>query len=348
MKNRLFDRQPPLSDPQPTPPPGCSRGADHHVGANPSGTAGSRRGKTRLHRSFFIVSVMLSTALSGWNSPVDANPLEWDFEAGGSAEIGKRAPGLSCSGNCPVLSTEVARAGRSSLKTVVDRINSPTMYRTEVQQSINMDANRGAATTDYWFGFSLYVPSPYPVLNEPTYEIFFQVHSSPPDGVPWEGYGGLSPPLEMNVKPESSERGTILVKLRAQEVPYPEMVSHAERIVFNGDIAAYKTNRWIDFVVHARYDYGSAGFTQIWVDGVLALDYKGKTYYNGHGAPYPKFGHYNGWRTRNIPGEPVTTRTYFHDEYRMAWGNAGSFSAVSPGAKEPPKPIPAPVIRKVN
>ncbi len=48
------------------------------------------------------------------------------------------------------------------------------MYRTEVMHVVSMDANNGAKTTDYWFGFSLYVPSPYPVLKDPTYETFFQ------------------------------------------------------------------------------------------------------------------------------------------------------------------------------
>ena len=337
-----------MSTTQPT-LPSSSREAGRNIGVNPPETALTKRGQTRLPRSLIMVSVVMSTALSGWNSPVDANPLGWDFEADGQPEVGKPAPGFRCSGNCPVISTEVARDGRASLKSVVDRINSETMYRTEVRPHadvVDLDRNRGEATTDYWFGFSLYVPSPYPVLKNPIYEIFFQIHSSPPDGMTAAEYEGGSPPLEMNVKPESSESGTIRVKLRAMEMPYPQIIDNNARLVFNGDIASYKTDRWIDFVVHTRFDYGSAGFTQIWVDGVLALDYKGKTYYNGHGDPYPKFGIYNGWRTRDID-EPVTKRTLFHDGYRIAWGNAGSFAAVSPGTNSA-RPILAPVLRKVN
>ncbi len=106
----------------------------------------------------------MSSLLLMGSAPINANPLTWSFDSKGSSSQGA-GPELNCSGNCPVVSSEVSRSGNGSLKTVVDRLNSKTMYRTEMMHGISMDANKGANTTDYWFGFSLYVPSPYPVLK---------------------------------------------------------------------------------------------------------------------------------------------------------------------------------------
>ncbi len=139
-----------------------------------------------------------------------------------------------------------------------------------------------------------------------------------------------------------------MLKLRGLDTPYPQNPNDDDKVRFKDDIASYQTNQWTDFVVHTRFDSGSAGVTQIWVNGILAFDYKGSTYYRGHGAPYPKFGLYNGWRTRNLPGETVTKRTLFHDEYRFAWGSAGSYAAVSPGTHEQTVMIKAPELRRVD
>ncbi len=275
------------------------------------------------------LGIIMSSLLFMGSAPVNANPLTWSFDSKGSSSQGV-GPDLHCVGNCPVLSTEVSRSGNGSLKTVVDRLNSKTMYRTEMMHDISMDANKGANTTDYWFGFSLYVPSPYPVLKNPTYETFFNVHTRVPIGASKSKHPSLGPPLSLGLSPTSSTGGKICLKIHGTNVAYESQSQSTEAKQFDANIADYTTNKWIDFVIQTRMDSTSAGFTKIWVDGKLVLNYTGINSFRGHGAPYPKFGMYNGWRSRNIPNEPVTKRTLFHDEYSVAWGSAGSYNAVAP------------------
>lgn len=277
------------------------------------------------------ISATSSILLVLGSTSVTANPLYIDFEPGSPS--GKENIGLDliCSGNCPTLSTQFSRRGKGSLKTVVNRLTSQTMYRTEASQKIRLDVNRGDQTEEYWFGFSIYVPSPYPVLNRPTYEIFFQLHSSPPSGMSISRLPKLSPPLELNLRPNSSTDGNIFMILRGTNKPLAQQKRIEENTQFQGNIAKYSTNKWIDFVVNTKFDSGTKGKTQIWVDGNLVFKYTGRNYYAGHGDAYPKFGMYNGWRTRNLSNEPVVQRTLFHDEYRVAWGKAGSYNAVAPG-----------------
>ena len=210
---------------------------------------------------------------------------------------------------------------------VVDRLKSDAMYRTEVSHRIDMDANKGSSTTDQWFGFSLYIPGPYPVMTNPVYEMLFQLHASPPDGDDWSDYKGINPPLALYIIPNSNDSGDFKLLIRGTNDAYPQQSSQP---VFSELIHAYQTNRWYDFVIHTRLDSTSAGFTKVWIDGELAANYSGMTYYRGHGKPYPKIGIYNGWRTRDIPGEKVTARTIYHDEYRYAYGADGGLDVVAP------------------
>ncbi len=137
-------------------------------------------------------------------------------------------------------------------------------------------------------------------------------------------------PCSLGLSPSSSRGGKISLKLRGTNVAYGSQNKSTNADQFSANIASYATNKWVDFVIQTRMDSSSAGFTKIWVDGKLVLNYSGTNNFRGHGAPYPKFGMYNGWRSRNIPNEPVTKRTLFHDEYRVAWGSAGSYNAVAP------------------
>jgi hypothetical protein len=276
------------------------------------------------------IGITSSILLALGSAPVIANPVYINFEPGSSGQ-GSIGSGLNCSGNCPTLSTQFSRRGNGSMKSVVNRLTSETMYRTEASHKISMDVNHGENTEEYWFGFSIYVPSPYPTLNQYTYEIFFQLHHSRPADMSKSDFPSLSPPLQLSLRPGSSTGGDIQLVLRGTDEPLAKQSKKTEYAQFRGNIAKYSTNKWVDFVVNTKFDSGSKGMTQIWVDGNLVFKYTGRNYYSGHGEAYPKFGMYNGWRTRNLNNEPVVQRTIFHDEYRAAWGKEGSYDAVAPG-----------------
>jgi hypothetical protein len=277
---------------------------------------------------FRIIFFWIALEIALFNGVSFANPLTYGFEPHELAQPSSGTSNLACSGNCPVTSDDVARLGSKSLKSVVDRLNSATMYRTEVSHKVNMDVNNGTSTTDYWLGFSVYLPGPYPVMTMPVYEIIFQLHAMPPDGN-WSNYVGLNPNLALFLVPKSRESGQFKFWVRGTDEPYPQEKSQVQ---FHQEIHEYQTDHWYDFVIHTRLDSTSAGFTKVWINGKLVVDHSGATYYRGHGNSYPKLGFYNGWRTRDLPGEAVRVRMIYHDEYRYAFGAAGGYEKVSPTA----------------
>lgn len=252
---------------------------------------------------------------------------EYSFENLQMSQPASATGGFNCSGNCPEISPDFARSGKQSMKTFVDRLNSATMYRTEVAHTTRMEVNKGAETQDYWMGFSLYIPAPYPVLKKPVYEIVFQFHSSPLGG-DWSGYGGYNPNLAFRLKPESDSSGQIIFNIKGSDKPYPQLPDNRPKDVFEKMIVTYQTGKWYDFVIHTRLD-AKEGFTKVWFQGEQIVDYFGPNYYAGHGTCYLKFGLYNGWRERNID-EPVTTRTLYHDDFRFAWGKGAGYEKVCP------------------
>jgi hypothetical protein len=273
-----------------------------------------------------------SIAIVFLSGTATANPLVFGFESSETGQPSGNTNELMCSGNCPVSSGDVSRSGSRSIKAVVDRLNSPTPYRTEVSHLVKLDVNKGTATTEYWIGFSVYVPSPYPVLNSPTYEIIYQMHSTPPDG-DWSNYGAYNPNMGLRIIPTSSTGGDFLFDTRGSDSSYPQLPSNKPPTTFSGIVGSYKTNEWNDFVIHIRLD-SKNGFTKLWLNGTQKVNASGSNYYRGHGPSYPKYGMYNGWRERDI-NESVTKRTVYHDEYRYGWGSGISYSSVAPGGGLP-------------
>lgn len=237
-------------------------------------------------------------------------------------------PTLGCSGNCPVISNDFSRSGNNSLRTFVDRKNSPNMYRTEVTHKTKMEVNNGDNTQDYWMGFSIFIPGPYPKLLNPTYEIVFQFHSSPIDD-DWSTYAGYNPNLAIRLEPTSDHSGKFIFNIKGSDDPYPQFPDNKPPNTLNITAGNYQTNVWYDFVIHTKQDSYN-GFTKLWFNGEQVVDFTGSNYYRGHGKSYAKFGLYNGWRDRDI-SEPVETRLLYHDEFRFAWGEGANYDLVAPG-----------------
>ncbi len=61
------------------------------------------------------------------------------------------------------------------------------------------------------------------------------------------------------------------------------------------DLGEYERGVWTDWVVHAKWSYGSDGFLKIWKDGKLVIDQNGPNAYNDASGPFFKMGLYKGW-----------------------------------------------------
>lgn len=256
------------------------------------------------------------------------NVVIFNFETPNFDQASEGVESLHWSGNDLVQSTDYARIGTKSLMARLNRANSKNWYRTEAALTNHADVNLGADGPVYWYGFSLYIPDPYPVLKVPVYELFWQTYTSPPDGN-WETYKGSNPPLSMFLEPETDTTGNIQFAVRFNNDPYPQ--GHTNTVALWDKSMKYGAGNWHDFVVCVRYD-SVAGLVKAWMNGVQYVDYTGGCYYRGHGGATMKMGLYTGWRSlgRDIPGETVGERTLYFDNLKVAYGPNAGYRVVDP------------------
>lgn len=224
---------------------------------------------------------------------------------------------VTFSGNQPVLSSDVARSGRYSMKTVLNRATSPTSYRTEVSLNGRVKFVQGE---DNWYGFSVYLPSNY--VADPVWEIVAQWHNIPDENL-GESNTNLNPPLGLH-----TEKGKWTLLSIWDSRPVTNKANYEGKQ--NYDLGAYETNKWTDWVFHIKWVPDSTGILQVWKDGKLVIDKRGPIGFNDAEVPYFKFGLYKGWRDRQNPAGVVSERVLYHDEIRVA-GAGGRYEDVAPG-----------------
>lgn len=99
----------------------------------------------------------------------------------------------------------------------------------------------------------------------------------------------------------------------------------------NYDFGPYGTGVWTDWVFHVKWSYQSDGLLEVWRDGRKVVTQKGPNTFNDKGGPYFKMGMYKGWQDPERPGDAVTRRVLYHDEYRMGSITA-TYDDVAPGS----------------
>lgn len=233
--------------------------------------------------------------------PVFVKQQEYDFESG--------TLDLACSGNCPTVSNKYARSGEYSMEAYLNRLTSPTAFRTEAV--IPGQAKTMEWETDYWIGFSMYLPSGWeaPSTDEGQWEILMQIHSAS------SGNGG--PPLRIETR-----TGNWQVMSRAVAGPYKVWTLNS---VFED------VGRWTDWVIHIRPSQSSTGILQIWKDGAYIGGRNGpNTYAGDEEGPYLKLGIYSGPRERDCCKNDRVEKWVYYDALRIASGPDAVYDDVAP------------------
>ena len=107
------------------------------------------------------------------------------------------------------------------------------------------------------------------------------------------------------------------------------------------------TDKWTDWVFRIKWAYDDSGILQIWKNGVLVATRNGGNTYNDIKGPWFKMGIYKSlWNARKFDlDSPITERTLYHDELRVARGSDG-YNLVAPGPRVP-NPVP-PTLKLVH
>jgi hypothetical protein len=231
-----------------------------------------------------------------------------DFEKGDLS-------GWRISGNSPTITSFPTRAGKYAMKTSLDRHKDKVPYRTEVS------GPRGEVGEEYWYGFSIFLPKDY--VTDNIWEIVAQWHGSPDFDI---GENWRNPVMALST---NGGKWTLLNRWDAKRNTF-----ESGKREYGGtkryDFGAYKTEVWTDWVIHVKWSYQDDGILEIWKGGEKVVDQKGPNTFNDAKGPYFKMGIYKGWKDPKRPGDAVSKRVLYHDEFRMA-GAGANYKSVAPG-----------------
>jgi hypothetical protein len=236
------------------------------------------------------------------------------LESGTLAASGFRVSGGGS--NTAVVTTERARSGSRSLKSVLDAVNSVEPDRTEVVLS----GTQTAVGNEYWYGFSIFLPNDF--IADDIWEIVAQWHDTPDSSAEY----GRNPILSFQ-----TQKGIWKIMNLWDDKATSSKVNGAW--TYTGkkswDLGAYSRGVWTDWVVNVRWSYTSSGYLKIWKDGKLVVDQVGPNTFNDKIGPYFKMGIYKGWGTRRTA--QVSVRTIYHDDLTIA-GAGATYADVAPGS----------------
>jgi hypothetical protein len=237
---------------------------------------------------------------------IKTEPAKWNISVNGDGT--------------PSIVSEPTRAGKQALRNVLNW-KSRKDYRSELR----VQAPNPVWGEDAWYGFSIYYPPGTPVDSQE--EIVAQWHSNP-YGSPADAQDTVkNPPLALSVV-----NGTWALWRRwAADQP---TTNENKRGKHDPDLGKVENGVWTDWVFRVRWHWlPERGQVQVWKNGFEMVNDSGGVGYHDVKAPYFKLGLYKWpWRSDKFSttGPVITTRTIYHDEFRMA-GQGASYDDVAPG-----------------
>lgn len=244
------------------------------------------------------------------------------------------------------------RADRQNADNKIENVNSPVRAGsvafkhtvTNRAERAEFAAIKTAIGGTYWEGWSVYIPSSlttssFTIVNQ--WAAYFTTRDFSPSN---NGCGGVGQKISFDSN-----------GLRF-DLAYPTSSRDMNCRRFNLTNATEVRDKWVDFVMHAKWTQGNDGFVRLWrrVGGasgtwVLKVEYDGPTWWNDEGeGPYFKMGNYKG-----EPGWAGSSPSIVYtDEYRLGNANAGPNAVApggdGPGSTPPPPGGEAPISRTVS
>lgn len=136
--------------------------------------------------------------------------------------------------------------------------------------ALPQSATDGYQGRESWWAHSVQFPSDYVTPPAGSWGTIFDFHDT-------RNQGGQA---NFHIFTGSDGR----MSLRGQAGPTVVMDSAGNQYSFGADVGPIVKGGWYDFVYHVKWSSGSDGYFQAWVNGVLKLDHRGPTLYEGYGV----------------------------------------------------------------
>lgn len=201
------------------------------------------------------------------------------------------------------ISSDFAFDGSKSMRVELRRGDS--LISSSARSEIEPDAgSSNSASSEAWYGFAMYVPSDWAVSTNP------------------------ESPIQFHQQPNVS--GTEPVGLWISGANWQQMITKGLNVGNTYvDGPAVIKGAWTTVVMHIKWDAGTNGIVQTWINGVKFCDYKGVTNYPGQGY-YAKVGAYKWYWQDSKTQDNVTKRIYYFDSFRIGTA-AATYDDVKPG-----------------
>jgi hypothetical protein len=218
------------------------------------------------------------------------------------------------SGNLPVVVPGLARAGKSALKSTLDRQKDRYPDRTEVS------GPRAEIGKEYWYGFSIFLPEDY--MPDKIWEIVAQWHAAPDTDI---GEKWRNPVMALST---TGGRWGWVSRWDAKRNTF-QSGKREYGGVREYDLGPYQRGAWTDWVVHVKWSYRPDGILQVWKNDEKVIDQAGPNAFNDATGPFFKMGLYKGWGDPSKRSDAVSRRVIYHDEFRMGGADA-TYEDVAP------------------
>lgn len=228
-----------------------------------------------------------------------------DFE-GPSINLGWDAQEACCSHSLTTTTT-FKRTGNRSLRVEL-RKSDPDVWGNKRVELTDNSWPIPPETNRRWWSFSNYLPAGF--QRDSVHEILAQWHHRATSK-----NISLSPPLSLQIY-----KGDWIVELRYDSVDINvDNGSNIRLVRFN--LGPWQAGVWNDWVFNYNYSPNTDGFLQVWKNGKLVLDYKGRSYYRGSYDPFFKIGLYrwvwhSTWPSR-LEQSILSSRVYYVDNVKL-------------------------------
>jgi hypothetical protein len=143
---------------------------------------------------------------------------------------------------------------------------------THERNDVALQDTDGVQGREHWWAHSVFFPADYvvPPSGSGSRGVVFDFHYT-------RNQGGQA---NFHIFVEPGGRMTF----RGHGGPTAVMSDAGNEYSYGADIGPLEKNIWYDFVYHVKWSSNSDGFFQAWVNGVLKLDHRGPTLYQGYGV----------------------------------------------------------------
>lgn len=241
------------------------------------------------------------------------------------------APG-DPSGNPPTVTNTEANSGARCMMSFLDKINSNTKFRTEIDMAADNAAGTAPFLKHCWYGVAIKLPANFNAIISNQWECHVQWHAAEDPGE-----AAINPPLSLNFENGryrlamigDSRQGVITTPYESAQAPVPFPNSIFFDAIFG---------QWQKFVFHVLWNSSKTprtGIVEVWRNGILLVSQVGRQIgYNDVRGTYMKAGMYKGWKDATArANDPVFTRTIFHDDIAILYDEPDAtigYNAVMP------------------